>query len=214
MYRIAIVFTLLTWTLARAQHALVETTPPHLSICLYNLVRVPQNILREGKRLTSDIFARSGIVVDWKDVPLPMDKTPQPACDGPALTVSRSQPGTAMGPLVEGATVEGKAWIFYDHVESYIQSMAKDVPLHEPADLVKGRVLGAIMTHEIGHILKLPHSPDGIMRARWTIRDFSSDAERHLTFSEEQTQRVIALLAAQKNPPKPSAAEFTPNLDR
>ena len=55
-------------------------------------------------------------------------------------------------------------------------------------------VLGYIFAHEVGHLLLEhdSHSRKGIMRARWSQKDFVRASRGALTFSASQTKRMIS----------------------
>lgn len=56
------------------------------------------------------------------------------------------------------------------------------------------RVLGHAIAHEIGHLLRADyqHAESGLMRARWTQREFSLLNKTSLSFAASDTQRMMA----------------------
>jgi hypothetical protein len=185
---------LLSGTLSSQTSAGVRPNRPQLSVCLYNLVHVPDQILRIGEDQTSELLSRVGIDVEWRDVTLPQADSAQ-ECQGIHLIIAQAPSVSGNSPLAKGATQEGVGWAFYDRVESLAGACSRFLSIREFPDLVKGRVLGVIMTHEIGHVLKLPHSCCGIMRANLAAADFSSMAGPRLHFTSQDAQQLATRLA-------------------
>jgi hypothetical protein len=65
-------------------------------------------------------------------------------------------------------------------------------------------MLGHAMAHEIGHVLlgSTEHSPDGIMKARWSTTDYQKAAKGYMKFTplqcnvirERASRRLMAQL--------------------
>src|SRR5262249_30063747 len=100
-------------------------------------------------------------------------------------------------PLVQSLDTMGiklndvRADIIYDRVRSFaatVSSKAAFPPLVEPI------VLGHVIAHEVGHLMRLPHSNTGIMRASWDASDFRLHGAVELLFTEEESQRLRAEL--------------------
>ena len=103
----------------------------------------------------------------------------------------------ALKPLIQKQETMGiqlndvRADIIYDQVRSFastVSSTAAFPPLVEPI------VLGHVIAHEVGHLMRLPHSNTGIMRARWDASDFRLHGAVELHFTEEESQRLRAEL--------------------
>ena len=61
--------------------------------------------------------------------------------------------------------------------------------------------LGAVMAHEIGHLLlgSNSHTPAGIMRARWEGQELNRMARGNLLFTESQSDQMRAKLSATRS---------------
>jgi hypothetical protein len=59
----------------------------------------------------------------------------------------------------------------------------------------RGEILGAIMAHEIGHLLGVTrHSDAGIMRGDWQDQELKSIAKGRLGFTEDQARVIDAAI--------------------
>ena len=76
------------------------------------------------------------------------------------------------------------ASVFYDRVEQLAKGGTASVPV----------VLGHAGAHEIGHLLlgSNSHTPQGLMRARWSRQDLQNASIGNLLFTSEQTQAMSA----------------------
>jgi hypothetical protein len=161
-------------------------------VVLIDYVDTPAGVVADAKRTASAILATAGISVEWvaciaaKDEPCPQ-MTPldievrlqsenmakqaglKPACLGYAL--SHGGLGSIAGVFLHQA-------VELERVER--------IPLH--------KILGAAMSHEIGHLLMAApgHSRTGLMRARWESADVKMLAQGLLGFSQPQKERMMA----------------------
>jgi len=167
---------------------------PVILVRMYNLASVPNLTLRDAQDYATEIFRRSGVEISWRDI-------------GDSLELNAPVPGTvelrimirahALKPLIQKQETMGiqlndvRADIIYDQVRSFastVSSTAAFPPLVEPI------ILGHVIAHEIGHLMRLPHSNAGIMRARWDAFDFRLHGAVELHFTEEESQRLRAEL--------------------
>ena len=72
--------------------------------------------------------------------------------------------------------------LFYDRLE----------PILEEHLAFAGSVFGHVLAHEIGHVLRRvdSHAETGLMRARWSERDFTSIKLRAFGFAPEDAQSI------------------------
>ena len=79
------------------------------------------------------------------------------------------------------------AIVFYDRVERMANGATAAAPV----------LLGRTMAHEIGHLLlgANSHSRTGIMRGRWSARDFRVNAGPGMLFTREQARRMKVRLS-------------------
>ena len=143
----------------------------------------PTRTLARAQSVTSQIFAASGIELQWTQTPIEGRRV--------RLTVVnhrlKSLPKHAVGyaTLTPGGT-ESYAIVSLPAVEEVARS--EDVALEI--------VLGASLAHEIGHLLlRSPaHSSTGVMSPRFTRRELRLAASGRLLFSTQEAERLRAAI--------------------
>jgi hypothetical protein len=83
----------------------------------------------------------------------------------------------AMGRSVLLGSAYPRAYVFLDRVQRFDVDNGK----HRPSSL--GVILGHAISHELGHMLGLPHTPAGVMRARWGHQEWMDAMAGVLVFS-------------------------------
>jgi hypothetical protein len=80
----------------------------------------------------------------------------------------------------------------------------------------RGEILGAILAHEIGHLLlgDNRHSTDGILRARWSDQDLNVIARARLWFSAEQADRMALTVKRRQAEARLHARHRLPQSER
>jgi hypothetical protein len=138
---------------------------------------IPQKTIRHAETVAAFIFARAGVSVSWK------------GRGGYQIEIMNSQPQNrspdAAGFAVLTPDETGYAAIGYPAVVQTANSLEVD-----PGDL-----LGAAIAHEVGHLLLGPeHSPTGVMRTHFGVRDIKMAARGELLFNSGQAARIRAHL--------------------
>ena len=73
--------------------------------------------------------------------------------------------------------------------------------LAESTRIPKSQILGAVMAHEVGHLMLGPaHSETGLMHGHWDVRDLSHLEQRQLKFDPDQCGRMRAAVLARSQP--------------
>lgn len=180
---------------------------PVIRVRIYNYAHVYTLDLREAERHAAQLFARAGVRTVWTvHSQKQRASRPQPENSGTDFVVRilpssmsvrcNQKPGELGQSLVpsgvHGPTPGGIAHVFWERV--------KDFALESGSTF--GVALGDAMAHELGHLLLgSGHSPRGIMKAHWTLRDLRFDNSARLQFLPAQVvllQRAARSL--QKNP--------------
>jgi hypothetical protein len=159
--------------------------PSRIAIVLQDQAGVPTRTLTRAQNVTSQIFAASGIELQWTKTPIEGRRV--------RLTVVNHRLKNLPKPAVGYTTLtppgsENYAIVSLPAVEEVAQS--EDVALEI--------VLGASLAHEIGHLLlrSSAHSPAGVMSPRFTRRELRSAASGRLLFSTQEAERLRAAIAA------------------
>jgi hypothetical protein len=75
-------------------------------------------------------------------------------------------------------------------VLAYVFSQAVLQLATEQSSVDRGRLLGYVMAHEIGHLLLLSHSPAGIMRSQWDDDDMRQMTQGGLSFDAQEAAEI------------------------
>ncbi len=176
-----------------------------VTIRIHDYARVRDLRLQAAQEHVSDTYARIGVNTDWLPPLRPSPTkapsgayTPEPE-DASIVLMLITEPmadrlrvpvNVAGYAATDGQSVGSVAFIVADRVDRVAWR----------GRLNPGQVLGSVIAHELAHLL-MPgrhHSSSGIMRPRWTVRDFES-SDIH-TFADEEVvaiRRSVAGLARQ-----------------
>ena len=158
-------------------HRTHEPGRPVVFACLKSETYVMGGVLLSAKQAASQIFDGIGVKLLWSC---------QDQRDAIVIRLAAHAPrdfrkGTlayALPLAREGVRITA----FYDRLE----------PILEDHLSFAGSVLGHVLAHEIAHVLKRvdSHADTGIMRARWSERDFESMRFHPLGFTPEDARFI------------------------
>lgn len=180
--------------------AVVTRAETEVRISLYNLAGVPGKDLGQAEQLATQIFAESGVKMNWtaellsRPSLLISDFTASRTgiCDQSLTTtelivqILHKAPNgfspAALGFALPCARRGVQVTIYLDRVEK--------VSGQTSASLY--RVLGYAISHEIGHVLLRSnrHTPQGLMRGVWDSHDWQRAAVSTFSFTSEESARM------------------------
>jgi hypothetical protein len=164
-----------------------------LSIRIYDNAGVlSANRARAAKR-AGDILARADLAIDWRDCPaggvLARGACAAPPAPGELSLRLVHSPKSDPNPhalgnaLIDTATGSGTlATVYVDRVTK----------LALQGKLDAWSMVGAVMAHEIGHLLlgTNSHSESGLMREIWSLRDLTRNRPDDWLFSRAQREEL------------------------
>jgi hypothetical protein len=181
---------------------------PTLRVSVFNDARIPDQKLLRAETVATQIFAASGMSIDWLHCGRPSeDLHEQAACSEasfPSHLHIRIQPRSLnLNPSTVGLSYSGEdgmgqqADIFYSGISLLEQTNHAD----------SGVLLGTVIAHELGHLLLGldSHAPSGLMRPLWNADDLSRAGFAHLVFSPEQSRKLRARLETAVTPSQSSS---------
>jgi len=182
-------------------HQQTESKRLQIGVRVYNDAHVPDVQTRAAEEVVARVLQHAGIEAEWSDCTVVggMPRTDSPSCAAPLHSrdlvvyfvdrleahfscVDRNALGYSIIP--DTRELASMAYVSYSriqHLSATTSTRAEDL-------------LGLAVAHEIGHLLfgSNQHANQGIMRAKWRLRDLEARAWDEFQFTEEQGKRLRA----------------------
>jgi len=187
------------WLISVALWPLPVLAQPGITVVLFDRAGLRQEVRQTMKKETSQIFREAGIELEWVDCETVGE--PSAECVRPLgpfrlrmeLFTGRNKktPWVAGMALVRGSS-SVLAWLYPERVQELAQKASWDF----------GDLLGHAAAHEIGHLLlrSAAHSPAGIMRESWEVKDLWRLPHAGLVFLPGQLKTVEAAISRRTAP--------------
>lgn len=193
------------------------------TVYVHNYARVDAKTLANAEQVATGIFSKAGVVTRWIDAPQVSDGSSLDLAESESNTLTHlrvyilpqemaqrlGMPDDVMGLAPGRGPDRLLVYVFHQWLNQVAQKQIREqgrgnITWHASVS----QILGAMMAHELGHILlNLPsHSETGIMRGDWDRKQLSDAAFGFLLFTRQQTQ-VIQADVARRNRQQTSAAE-------
>lgn len=152
-----------------------------IRVLALNQANVPDVILNRAQLEAMRIFSSMGIMLLWT-TRTPGEPYPGSAQQLKIMIIPDLRTKRHLRMLGVAQRFNMAAYAFYSRIEDFAQ--------HNGTALA--RLLGAVIAHELGHLL-LPydsHTSSGLMRAEWDHRQLKDMANGLLAFTPEQAELI------------------------
>ncbi|MBI3695789.1 MAG: hypothetical protein HY238_13240, partial [Acidobacteria bacterium] len=172
-----------------------------IRVRLYDYAGVSPATLAGAKAAASYVLEHGGVRLEWAECRIHQDDPPKDqACKLPVTRMDLQL--RIMDAAMARRTGTTRHCLGYALLADGFHSIAA-VYLHRAVELEKrnladrAAILGAMMTHEIGHLLleQSGHSGSGIMRARWGNEDLKVIAKGRMWFTADEASRLTSMVA-------------------
>jgi hypothetical protein len=205
-FALGLVLVALGWDVrvAAAQSAKADV---RLTVHIQNYADVNPKILASAERVATQIFRKAGVESRWIETDgfrqNPSDNSADVSSLGlshiwlnilsPAMASRAGLPNSTMGFAPGSGPDRRVVDVFYQRVNELAESQAMlwaqgMIPLNAKT----GQVLGAVIAHEIGHVLLnlSSHTQTGIMRGDWDQEDLYDVSAGCLLFTSYQAEVI------------------------
>lgn len=173
----------------------VNPAPSQIRVRLYDYAGVSSSTLNQAKLLARETLAAAGVDLSWVGCSADPRAPRDAACLVPLTptdlqirildeNMARRAPSTplCLGYAVLGGEFPSIASVFYHRV----------IELEKGNLAHRSAILGAMLAHEIGHLLlgERTHSPVGVMRGVWDDQDLKILAQGRMRFSRDEAARM------------------------
>jgi hypothetical protein len=186
---------------------LTAQVPPRqaVRVLIRDYARLSPSTLVQAEWTASYVLRQAGVLLEWAECRIHEGDPPKdPAC-GLAVTAMDLQLQIIDAAMAKHTGKTGQC-LGYAVVTGRLDSIAS-VFAHRALELEKrnfadrAAILGAIIAHEIGHLLlgRSRHSGSGIMRAQWGDEDLKLIAKGRMWFTEEEASRLVSNVAKRQH---------------
>jgi hypothetical protein len=190
-----------TWLLlgwAGALQARPQQLELKIEVLVYNYAGVPSEPLARAEREAGRIYDHAGIQTEWLDCPLtPQEAAAYPACQLPAsptrlaLRIFPRNLAKQLGlsPGAFGSALSPKDGS-YGMIAQVCAECVEELAHTHTAEFAV--ILGAVMAHELGHLLlgMNSHAPTGLMSGFWNKKELDTIAAGRLLFAPREADRM------------------------
>jgi hypothetical protein len=195
--------------------ALVSPTPPlaqqpsggDITVRLYNFAAMPDDVVSRARQEADSIFNRSGVTLTWLDCTLDAERLPaEPACFSVRgnrvlnirLMPKHMEPSNGLAGGIFGLAMLSKELEFATIANIYVERLNA---IADGRKYREGVVLGAMIAHEMGHLLLGvgSHSKMGLMTLPWGPKVLTAADQGTLSFSKREN-RKLAKAVRERNP--------------
>jgi len=167
---------------------------PHMNVIVCNQVGMSHDALRTTGDVNARIFRNAGVEITWIEAESNCTtSSPLPSRNGYFVVITPRVPkGWTTGADSMGLALRSDAYrhayIFYDRVQEFANTMKLIRDLRISTTLV----LGHVVSHELGHLLLRGKglSSKGIMSEHWSSADWSRAVSGTLLFDEKDAQVI------------------------
>jgi hypothetical protein len=179
---------------------------PQITVIVRYSAEISTALLSDAEKPAARIFEKAGVSVQWLNCFQRDGAFENPACDEP-LTPSHlvihilPRAHKAADPVFGVSFIDAGGGVFADIFMDRIQS------LHQQSPRISfSQLLGAVMAHELGHLLlgEHSHSGQGLMQAHWSSDELKKMGMGNLLFDARaaaQLRSRAATLDTQNSPP-------------
>jgi hypothetical protein len=193
--------TLILFSLSpiRAQGSSKET----IAVRVYDFAAIPVEEVKRAQQEADDIFARSNVRLTWLDCTLDAERQPaDPTCNAVSgssvlnlrLLPEQMEPKQGLPKGIFGFSMMSTTGGFSSTTNVYVDrvgAIADGRKYRQPV------VLGAIIAHELGHLLLGigSHSKFGLMSLPWGPKALTAADQGVLGFSKRETEQLERAVA-------------------